>query len=246
MAHSMLVRGASIALSVLLLLPTIVLAAGSAPLGTLRCEGTVYVESARAPSETVLFSGDRVATADGRATLSLSPGTRVVLERGSSADLVRLHDGLILGLEKGQLTFRSDPRAPVQLDTSGLRLAPTGRFPSLAEVAMLSEGVVSLSVRQGAVAVHNLRAEPVVVRAGNFIMISPRLANQDPAKGKTPGTGAHGGKTLGETLRTFKLGGLSHGASVAVVGGLVVGAAAAVSIPLALDEPSAPVSPAVP
>ena len=87
----------------------------------------------------------------------------------------------------------------------------------------------------------------VVVRAGNYIVISPRLANQDPAKGKAPGTGAHGGKTLGESLRTFKLGGLSHGASVAVVGGLFVGTAAAIAIPLALDdEPSTPVSPVAP
>lgn len=247
MAHSNFVRGASITLSVLLLLPTIVLAAGSAPLGTLRCEGTVYVESAKAPFESVIFSGDQVTTADGRATLSLSQGTRVVLERGSSAALVKSQDGLTLGLEKGQLSLRSNPQTPFQVETSGLTLAPTGRFPSLAEVTMLSGGGVSLSVHRGAVLVRNLRAEPVVVRAGNFIMISPRLANQDPPKGQTPGTGAHGGKTLGETLRTFKLGGLSHGASVAVVGGLVVGAAAAVSIPLALDEtPSTPVSPVVP
>lgn len=245
MAHSNLVRGASITLSVFLLLPTIVLAAGSAPIGTLRCEGTVYVESAKAPFETVVFSGDKVATADGRATLSLSQGTRVVLERGSSAALVKSQEGLTVGLEKGQLALRSDPQTPVQVETSGLTLAATGRFPSLAEVAMLSDGAVSLSVRRGAVVVRNLRAEPVVVRAGNFIVISPRLANQDPAK--TPGTGAHGGKTLGESLRTFKLGGLSHGASVAVIGGLVVGVAAAVAIPMALDdEPSTPVSPAAP
>ncbi len=246
MAHSMLVRGASITLSALLLLPAITLAAGSAPLGTLRCEGTVYVESAKAPSETVLFSGDRVATADGRATLNLSQSTRVVLERGSSAALVRSEEGLTVGLEKGQLTLGTSPQTPVRVETSGLTLAPTGKYPSLAEVAMLSGGGVTLSVHRGAVLVRNLRAEPVVVQAGNFIVISPRLANQDP-KGKAPGTGAHGGKTLGESLRTFKLGGLSHGASVAVVGGLVVATAAAVTIPLALDdEPSTPVSPVAP
>jgi hypothetical protein len=52
--------------------------------------------------------------------------------------------------------------------------------------------------------------------------------------------------TVGEKLRTFRIGGLSHNASVALIVGVVGGAtAAAIAIPLALDD-EAPVSPSQP
>ena len=229
------------------LLPTIMIAAGPAPLGSVRCEGAVYVGAAKVPSDTALFSGDRVVTKDGRATLSLAHGSRLLIGRDTAAAISSSEAGLTLGLERGHITFRSNPLAPIQVETSGLSLAPQGKYPSLADVALLSGGTVSVSVHRGAVAVRNLRAEPVVVRAGSSISINPLLAADETPKGNTPGTAAHGGKTAGQTLKGFKIGNLSHSASVAVVGGLVAATAAAVAIPLALDdEPSIPASPAVP
>jgi hypothetical protein len=52
--------------------------------------------------------------------------------------------------------------------------------------------------------------------------------------------------TLGDKLRTFRIGGLSHGASLAVVVGVIGGAAAAaIAVPLVVGDeeevsPSAP------
>lgn len=241
MTHTSIVRGAATCLSVLLMLPTLMIAAGPAPMGSVRCVGTVYVGSAKVPFDAALFSGDRVVTKDGRATLSLSYGSRLQFDRDTIGSLSRSAAGFTLGLEKGRVTFNSAPQSPIQVATGGLLLAPEGKFPSLADVAMLSGGSLSVSVHRGAVVVRNLGSEPVVVRAGTSISINPPLAADGT---KNPGTAAHGGKTVGQAVKGFKIGSLSHGASVAVVGSLVAAAALGVSIPLALDDkPASPSSP---
>jgi ferric-dicitrate binding protein FerR (iron transport regulator) len=163
-----------------------------------------------------------------------------VFDSASNAGLWRSEDGVSVGLAKGRLAFTADPKTPLRVDADGLSLVPTGSFPSLAEIAMRSDGTMSLSVHRGAVAVRNLRAQPVVISAGKFITISPRLAQQAGGKSEPVGTGAHGKMTLGEKLRTFRIGNLSHGASVAILGGMLAGAAAAaIIVPQVVGEEEA-------
>jgi ferric-dicitrate binding protein FerR (iron transport regulator) len=237
--------GVSILLCSMLLLPALLLAGGSSPLGTLRSDGAVFVGSTQARLETPVFSGDQVTTAEGRATLSLARGNRIMFDPGSNAGLWRSDEGITVGLAKGRLVFTADPKSPLRVDADGLALAPAGSFPSLAEVAMRSDGTLSLSVHRGSVAVRNLRAETVVVPAGKFITIAPRLAQQPGGKSEPIGTGAHGKMTLGEKLRTFRIGNLSHAASAAIVYGAIGGAvAAAIIIPQVVGEEEA--SPSTP
>jgi len=74
------------------------------------------------------------------------------------------------------------------------------------------------------------------------ITVNPRLAQAQQSK--PIGTGAHGKMTLGEKLRTFKIGNLSHGASVAILGGALAGAtAAAVIVPLTVGQEESPFVP---
>ena len=242
MAHSLLVRGASFALSAFLLLPSLAAAAGSAPLGTLRSDGAVYVESTKVPAESALFSGDRVSTVDGRAALSLPHGSSFLIERTSSAVLHGNSQGFSIGLEKGRLTLNSNPMAPLQVETAGLTMTSAGRFPSIAEVAMLADGSMRLSVHRGTMVVHNASEQPIFVKAGNFISVGPQTVQKD----QTPGTAAHGSKTAGQAAKGIRLGSLSHGATVAVVGGLMAATAAAIAIPLAVDDESTPASPSAP
>ena len=247
MPHSSRRRGACIALCALLLLPTAALAAGGAsPLGTLHSNGQVYVGVHKALAASALYSGDWVSTADGRATLSLARGTRILIDRESLAGLRRADSGVVIGLERGRLAWTMGPKTSVQVETDGLTLTPAGSFPSLAEVAMRADGSLVLSVHRGTVAVGNLRDAPVLVSSGKFITISPRLAQGEQAKSQPVGTGAHGKMTLGEKLRTFRIGNLSHAASVAIVGAIFVGAAtAAIVIPMAVgdEEPASPSTP---
>jgi ferric-dicitrate binding protein FerR (iron transport regulator) len=239
MTHSLLVRGASFALSVSLLLPALAAAAGSAPLGTLRSEGAVYVDSSLVPAQSSLFSGDRVATADGRASISLAHGSSVLLDRASSVALSNTLTGLRVGLVKGRVTFNTNPRAPIQVETAGLTVVAAGQFPSLAEVAMLADGSVSLAVHRGSMLVRSAGEESAVVTAGKAITVGPQAVR----KAQTPGTAAHGGKTVGQAAQGVHL---SHGASMVLIGAVVVATAAAIAIPIAVSDDETPVSPAVP
>jgi ferric-dicitrate binding protein FerR (iron transport regulator) len=239
MTHSLLVRGASFALSVSLLLPALAAAAGSAPLGTLRSEGAVYVDSSLVPAQSSLFSGDRVATADGRASISLAHGSSVLLDRASSVALSNTLAGLRVGLVKGRVTFNSNPQAPVQVETAGLTVVAAGKFPSLAEVAMLADGSVSLAVHRGTMLVRSGGDEPAVVTAGKTITVGPQAVQN----GQEPGTAAHGSKTAGQKAQGVHL---SHGASMVLIGGIVVATAAAIAIPLAINNDETPASPAAP
>ncbi|MBI4165081.1 MAG: FecR domain-containing protein [Acidobacteria bacterium] len=239
MAHSLLVRGASLSLTFSLMLPAFVAAAGSAPLGTLRSEGAVFVDSSRVPAQSALFSGDRVATAEGRAAVSLPHGSSVLIDRSSDAALLNSSAGLSIGLRKGKITLHSAPMAPLQVETAGLRIAARGKFPSLAEVAMLADGSVSLAVHRGAMEVRGGGKEPILVKAGRTLTVGPQTLQAQ----ETPGTAAHGSKTMGQKVQGFHL---SHSASVMVIGAAVAATAAAVGIAVAANNEETPVSPSAP
>jgi len=236
-------RGAVVLLCLLLVLPVISLAAANlSPLGTLRPEGAVYLDGDSVGADSVIYSGDQVRTEEGRATISLARGTLVVLDRNSSAVVQHSEQDLSIGLDKGQLavSFAGHQASGVKAD--GLSLSPTGTFPSLAEVAMRGDGSLVVAVHRGKISIDRLRAQPVVLTAGQIITISPRLAQAQQSK--PIGTGAHGKMTLGEKLRTFHIGNLSHGASVAIVGGALAGAATtAVVVPLTVGQEESPFVP---
>jgi len=244
MLYASLRRGLAVCLSFFLAFPVGMLpAASSTPVGTLRFEGIVYLGGERAHTDSVLYSGDHLRTADGRATISLPRGELLVLGKNSTVAFERSRGGLLVGLEKGQLALAASPQLPVRVETDGLTVSPTGTFPGLAEVALREDGSVAVAVRRGTMAVANLRAEPVIVAAGELLTVSPRLAQAE--KSRPVGTAAHGKMTLGEKLRTFRIGRLSHAASVGVLAGIIGGAAAAaIIVPLTVGEekvsPSAP------
>jgi len=239
MGHSLLDRGASISLSLFLLLPAFAAAAAPAPLGTLRSNGSVFVDTNVVPAASSLFSGDRVRTEEGRASLTLPHGSSVIIERSSTAVLQKTSGGLSIGLEKGRLTFNSNPQAPIQVEVGEMALLPTGKFPSVAEVAMLGNGSMLLSVHRGIVSVRNAQEEPIVVKAGNSLTVGRQGVQQD----QTPGTAAHGSNTAGQAVHGMHL---SHAASIAVIGVAVVATATAVGIAVAANDEEAPASPSTP
>ncbi len=220
-------------------------ALGATPVGTLRPDGNVYLGNQTVRAASVIYSGDRLTTEEGRATVSFLSNALMVLDGHSDAALEATADGLRVGLEKGQLALAVPTARPIQVDTGGLSLTPVEAFPSLAEVALRADGSVVVAVHQGKVSVNNLRANPVFVSAGQILTVSPRV-NRSQGQGKEPvGTGAHGKMTIGEKLRTFRIDGLSHTTSVAIViVGLGAVATAAIVVPIAIRNK--PLSPSVP
>jgi len=221
------------ALAAGILLASFVRAADPAPLGTLRTEGTVYVGKEAARTPMVVYSGDYLRTDEGRATLSSPRGAVLVLDRQSGAGFKGSQDSLVVSLEKGNIALSALGRVPLEIEADGLAVQAAGTYPSLAEVALRSNGAVEVAVYRGKVSVGNLRKEPVVVAAGQLLKVGQRLAAaQEPAAGAPPEEG-----------RPWQIGGLTHGQSIALVAAIVAGAAAAVAIPLALREEESPASP---
>jgi hypothetical protein len=244
MLHALLRRGAAVCTGPLILLFAASLLAGNAtPVGTLHCNGDVFVGGEAAHSQAVLYSGDQVNTLEGRATISLTRGDLMVMGRQSTADLQDSPYGYWVGLKKGQFAWTVSGQRAVRVEADGLTLSPAGSFPSLAQVALRGDGSLTIAVLRGKVSVADLRAEPIVVSAGQVLTVSPRLAQGEQSK--PVGTGAHGKMTLGEKLRTFRIGGLSHNVSAALVVG-VVGAATATAIAVPLTVGTEPASPSAP
>ena len=245
MVDAYLRRSVAVLLSWLLLVPFgTLLAATPIPVGALQSIGAVYVGQDAASPAAVIYSGDLLRTDEGKATVSLPQGGLLVLGSKSAAALSRTDEAVRVNLEKGRVAFSSSSGFPLRVAADGLTVSPTASFPTLAEIALLDDGTLHLSVRRGKITVANLRPEPVVLAAGQVLTVEPRLAQAE--KSKPIGTGAHGKMTTGEKLRTFRIGGLSHAASVAVLGGVIGGAAAAaIIVPLTVGtEPAA--SPSTP
>jgi len=245
MVDAYLRRSVAVLVSWLLVVPVgTLLAAAPTPVGALHSEGTVYLGQDAVSPASVIYSGDILRTDNGKATVTLPYGDLLVLGSKSAAALDRTPETVMVSLEKGQMAFNSSSQLPLRIEADGLTISPSGSFRTLAEIALLDDGSIQLSVRRGKISVANLRPESVVLSAGQSLTVNPRLAQSD--KSKPIGTGAHGKMTLGEKLRTFRIGGLSHGASVAIVGGIVGGAAAtAIVVPLVVGEEQ-PVSPSAP
>lgn len=218
-------------------------AAASSPVGTLQCEGKVYLGSDLARSSSVVYAGDRLRIDEGRATLSFPRGDLLVVTAHSDVTLQNAADGYLVKLEKGHLVFATPSKSAVLVETDGLILAPQGNTNGLAEIALRGDGSVVVAVQRGAISVAHLRKEPVIVESGKILTVS--RSQDQPKQAQQPGTGAHGKPTLAERLRTFRIDGLTHNASVAL---LVVGvggaATAAVVVPISIRE--APVSPSAP
>lgn len=237
-------RGAYVLLCGLLVIPVLSLSANTLlPVATMRSEGAVFLGSDSVRAESVVYPGDQVRTEEGRATLSLARGAVMVMGRNSSSVLRLAGQELSVGLEKGYfaISFPS-PQQAARVEADGLHLSPSGTFPALAEIAMKGDGSLVVAVHRGKISIADLQVEPVIVTAGQVITINPRLAQAQQSK--PVGTGAHGKMTLGEKLRTFHIGGLSHGASVAIVGGALAGATTtAIVVPLTVGTEQSPFKP---
>jgi hypothetical protein len=210
----------------------------SRALGTLRSGSTVHLDKFSIRGECTLYSGDRVSTEAGLATVSFLRGDLLVLDRQSRAMFHLTEGGLVVNLERGALSFSASSADDARVESDGLTFSRTGLFPSVAEIAFRDDGSIVLAVRRGTIAVGNLRREPVVVEAGHYLHVSPRVA-------QAVGTAAHGKQTLGDKLRTFQIGNLSHATSVALLA-ITLGAATAAAIAIPLATQPGKVSPSAP
>jgi ferric-dicitrate binding protein FerR (iron transport regulator) len=210
-----------------LVLATPLFALGGEQVGVVQSSGTVYVDHAAVSAGTQIKSGDHLQTASASAAVALPMGSTVLLEPRSAVTMSRLPDGVHISLERGNVTFSASASEGVHVLADGVMVSPKSTDAGLAEFALNGDGSLRIAVRSGSLLVANLRADPVTVRAGQFINVSPRVAQNDRA-----GTAAGGKLSTAQKARSFQIGSLSHNASVALIaiiaGGIATGIALAV------------------
>ena len=130
---------------------------------------------------------------------------------------------VIQGLESGRLT-----PAPTAPSTIPPELDYLTVYPSRDTDASSVLGSGQTSPLMAAVG-------PDSRSASNVVAVSQRLEQSDASK--PIGTGAHGKMTVAEKASTFRIGKLSHSASVALLVGIIGGlAAVAIIIPLTVGD----------
>src|SRR3989442_881428 len=113
-------------------------AAGPAPVGILRCDGNVYLGKESGLTASAIYAGDRLRTEEGRASITFSGDDAVVLNPHSGMGIEDSPEGLLIGLEKGLLEFRASPQRGLRVDTEGVAIRASGKFPSFAEISLQS------------------------------------------------------------------------------------------------------------
>jgi ferric-dicitrate binding protein FerR (iron transport regulator) len=211
-------RGRSVVALISAMLAAPLMALSGESLGVVRSSGTVYVDNSAVTSAAQISSGDRLETKSSSATVALPMGSMLRLDPRSSVTVNRLPDGVHIALDRGQLTFSSAPSEGVHIQADGVTVSPQSADSGLAEIALNNDGSMRMAVRSGSMTVTDLAADPVFVKAGHFINVSPRVSQNEQA-----GTAAGGKLSTQQKVHSFQIGSLSHNASVALVA-IAVGA----------------------
>jgi len=119
--------------------------------------------------------------------------------------------------------------------SSELPSALTRPSPTLSEAGPEVGGNLLATLQPRDFATSSMFVDSAVQSAEELLTIRPVL--QQAQQSAPIGTGAHGKMTAGEKVGTFRIGRLSHGASVVVMGALVVATiAVAVVVPLTVGD----------
>lgn len=135
-------------------------------------------------------------------------------------------------LGSGHLPFNlpAEPTLRVGSDNAALRSLGCNYAP--ADLGLANDNSAGLSLLREAAPVSNLRQDATVGYPGVRLSSQPRLAQSEMV---AVGTAAHGKPSFLGNLNTFRIGRLSHAASVAVLG-VIVGSAVALAIVIPLTQ----------
>ena len=202
--------------------------------------GTVWTNSVALPSGTTVHPGDRIATSRNAVAVISSPATgRVEVRQNSDVTLadryVALHEGVVAA---GNVAVTLADYQVKSKDSQG--------NPWFAVASR--QGQVLIAAYRGDVLIAKAGLAPVLVPAGSYAVPAPgpepkkskkakRKEKPDEREGRSRGAVAAGGLPP-KTNEGWKIGPLSHGASVALVAGIGAGAAVGVVSAFALGGPS--------
>lgn len=129
---------------------------GSSPIGKLATSGRVSIDGTSAPTGTVVFSGDRIATQEFPALISFLKGSSVVLTQGTTASFSRSGKALMIIAEKGVLGFNFLAGEDVSIQAGTCKFTASARDQAITgELALSSRGEAEMSVSSGNFSVSN-------------------------------------------------------------------------------------------
>lgn len=206
-------------------------ASGTEALGRIVAAPPAAVNGVALPADTTLFSGDRITTGpQGWARVILPQGVQIHLTAQTQAQATRQGDRIEVDLVEGRLTLRTRGNSGVLVRSNGLEIVPRTQSNAVWEVARLGEGVTLVTSQLGPLEVRSAN-RTVEVLPGQSLRLESRL--MENADQGVPG--AAGGA------------GMSAGTKALITLLVIVGAGAAIAIPIAVNNSqAAPVSPSGP
>ena len=128
----------------------------SSPIGKLATSGRVSIDGTSAPTGTVVFSGDRIATQEFPALISFLKGSSVVMTQGTTASFSRSGKALTIIAGKGVLGFNFLAGEDVIIQAGTYKFTASGLDQAITgELALSSKGEAEMSVSSGNFSVSN-------------------------------------------------------------------------------------------
>ena len=128
----------------------------SSPIGKLATSGRVSIDGTSAPTGTVVFSGDRIATQEFPALISFLEGSSVVMTQGTTASFSRSGKALTIIAGKGVLGFNFLAGEDVIIQAGTYKFTASGLDQAITgELALSSKGEAEMSVSSGNFSVSN-------------------------------------------------------------------------------------------
>jgi hypothetical protein len=227
---------------------------GSLPIGKLATSGEAFIGGVPAPTGTVVFSDESVATGESPTVITFLQGSSVMLTPGAAATFSRAGKTLVVRADKGIIGFNFAPGEDVNIRAGAYQfIASTGDRANAGELALAADGRVAMSLSSGSFSVlhitSGMRSEVTPTEATELLPPPPSKGSltkggntftdpnahwyTDSLKGKTIRVGGETHTIVSNTANTITIDGTwtlntgAYGYSVAAVGAAATGAAGA-------------------
>lgn len=202
------------------------------------------------PGEGTVLADDVLSTGKGgKALVDFAPAARAALGEETSVCFRRIEGDLVAELSSGILVAKEQSGQGLVIQTPKYRVQPAGRGEAIYLVGLLPDGSTVVAARNGQVSIREKSSgQSYVLPEGKFAAIPASATGvpASPGQEKEESRQAPGRQAPPAPAKPvsppWHIGSLSPGASVALVGAVVAGGAAAAALPFAFGE-EGPVSP---
>ncbi|MBI4166747.1 MAG: hypothetical protein HY508_13550 [Acidobacteria bacterium] len=161
--------------------------AGSAIIGSVAGSKNATIDGQALVPNTTVFSGDSLRVKDGAAVVAVGRGSRLVFGEETVASFLREGTEVTVLLGQGNvLLYQGQAGVNLAVKVGSLRVAPTGGYKTLGEIAMLN-GAVVVKAREGKLRVEGNGPAVEVVKGKTITVKEARTAGRAPQGGAAVG-----------------------------------------------------------